>query len=154
MLVEELGVEDVELVALDSLGRWIVVVIVLGVVLVPLDGGSPPVYVLRLLVPETSLTLTRYPIVELLLVILQPLVLLELDDLLRDEVDRHCRVVDYRSAQQFVVLRQRQVVIEALTPLLELILEDPFRDGQSLSHLLLLRSDQSMIDSRHWTKQR
>ncbi|CAN0879895.1 hypothetical protein LINGRAHAP2_LOCUS13353 [Linum grandiflorum] len=47
-LVDQIRVEDVELVTLNGLGRWVVVVVVGLVVLVPLVTGVDSVEVLRL----------------------------------------------------------------------------------------------------------
>ena len=111
LVVEQFGVENVELVALHCFGRRVVFVVVHRVVLVPLDCHSPPIYVLRLLVSEPAFSLAGHPVVELFFVFFQPLVLLELDDLLGNVVDGDCGVVDDGCTEEVVAFGQRQSVL-------------------------------------------
>jgi len=110
LFIQEIWVENIEFVALDSFRRRIVIVIVLGVIFIPLDCHSPSVNILWLFISETTLSLTWHPIIELFLIFFQSLILFELDNLLSDEVDGVSWIVDDGCAQKVVIFWKRQVV--------------------------------------------
>lgn len=103
----------------------------------PVVADFHPVYILWLPVSKPALSLYRYPVIELLLVLLHSLVFLELHDLLRNQVIGLRGFGRQLLAQQVVVLRQGQVDLEFLLVLLELIPEDVLAQLVSLLNLLL-----------------
>lgn len=76
------------------------------VILVPLDGNPASIDVLRLFISKAALSFAGHPVVERFLVLLQPLVFFELDNLLGDEIDSPSRIVDDGSVEQIMVFGQ------------------------------------------------
>ena len=94
LLVQELRIENVKCVALNSFRGRIVIIIMLSVIFVPLNGGSPPVDVLRFLISEPPFCIARDPVIKRFLGFLQSFVFFKLDNLLGDKVDGYSWVID------------------------------------------------------------
>ena len=146
LFVEQFRIEDVEFVALNCFGRRVIVIVVLRIVLVPLNGNSPSIDVLRFLVPKASFSLAWNPVVELLFVLFQPFVLLKLDDLLSDEVNRYCRVIDNSSTQKIMIFWKGQILFQLLSAFFKLILKYFLGQSVSFGYFLFLCGNHSVID--------
>lgn len=86
LFVKQIRIEYIEFVTLDCLRRWVIFRIMHAVVFIPLVGYSDSIYVYRFLLSESALSLTRYPIIKLLLILFHSFVFFEFDDLFGDLV--------------------------------------------------------------------
>ena len=99
LFIKQFRIKYVKFITLDCFWGRIIITIVLSVILIPLYSDSSSINILWFFISESSLSLTRHPVVKLFFVFLKPFVFFKFDNLLSNKIDCYCWIVDNVSSQ-------------------------------------------------------